>query len=93
MGVGLAYPTDRFKEIALDVKRVSEVARTRVSRSEPKSEEETWYNWAVKKTGVLQSTLQSLLGRTPPRPPQSHWEAARYRYNRMVDDRSHSRAS
>jgi hypothetical protein len=86
MGVGLAYPTGRFKELGLDIKRVSEVAKPPRGprRSRAAAADATWSEWVAQKGGQVHKAYMALMGKSPQKPTQTHWEAARYRYNRMV---------
>ena len=81
----VAYPTSHFKEVKLDIKRISDVAKN--SRG-PRATPPTWPQWArdklVQKLGTVQTAVADLLGMGREKLVLSEWQMARNRYNRMV---------
>lgn len=81
----VAYPTEKYTEVDLDIKRVADVAKS--SRG-PRAPTPTWLQWAWSKVGqkveIIQTAVGSLLGMNRAKLVQTEWQMARQRFNRMV---------
>lgn len=90
----VAYPTEKYNEVVLDIKRIADVAKS--SRG-PRTPPPTWLQWAWSKVGqkveIIQTAVSSLLGMDRVKLMQSEWQMARQRFNRMVRLRSLTEAS